>query len=301
MGPAPAVIEGIVDDALGRSVETIERPSNGRIADTYLLTLDGGPGDVVCKLGGASVRTGAVIEPLVIDLVADGTDVPVPQVIASGTLSDDQDTRWSLYETVPGGSPTPFPAVDPRIRRSIVDRVGSLLAELHRSFEFDGIGAFGRRGDQLTIERPIEPSPGRWGKRFVESEIGNVPADPTPVLAHGDLFPDNLLVDDAGAITALLDWGNAHVTTRGYALARAEMRFVDWFGFSRSEKERMRSALRCGYETRTTLPPDYPRFSRLYKAVWLTQMLVRQGIHLGSARRRAQLRRHLGDLIDIDR
>jgi len=290
----PAAIERVVETALGRSVESCDLPARGRMAATYVLELDGPPGRAVCKIGGPSVRTGDVVEPLVCRLVAQTTGLPVPAVLASGTLRDGQGpTRWALYEFRDGATPTPYDGLAPAIRRRIVRETGAILGQLHDTHQFERTGGLGAADGRLRICQPRGLDFPEQGRRLLEHYPGFGTEGLQPVLTHGDLFPGNLLVDDSGRITGLLDWGNAHVTTAGYALSRAEMRFVDWFRFPAGERERLRAALRTGYRRHRDLPPDYPRFASLYKLLWLAQSGERHLRHTATSRGRRQLRQHL--------
>jgi aminoglycoside phosphotransferase (APT) family kinase protein len=295
---APPRVERIVEMALDRGVTACERPTAGRVAETYVLELDGDPGRAVCKIGGPSIRTGDVIEPLVMERVGATTDLPVPAVLATGTVrtGDSPPERWALYEFRAGEQPTPFPSLSPGVRRRVVSEVGSVLGRLHDLDEFDRVGGLARDGDHLRVCDPAGlhvPAKGRW----LVCRLADEPAF-QPVLSHGDLFPDNLLVDERGHITALLDWGNAHVTTAGYALARAELRFIDWFGLvaprtvTRRERQRLRAALRAGYREHRSLPPEYRRHARFDKLLWLGQSVDRHLRNLASQRGRRQLRQH---------
>ncbi|SDJ93918.1 Phosphotransferase enzyme family protein [Halovenus aranensis] len=296
MAGPPQRVERIVERALSCSVRDCEQPTGGRVAETYLLDLDGDPGRAVCKLGGPSVRTGDVIEPLVLELVTETTTVPAPSVLASGHIQTEPTTRWALYEFRDGSLPTPFPAFGEG-RFTIVRQIGAMLGEVHATHQFDQTGGLVRDGDELAVERPD----GLWipeqGRRLAD-RTGCDPGDWQPVLTHGDLFPGNLLATD-GDVTAFLDWGNAHVTTAGYALARAEMRFVDWFwrAFSGATREQLRRELHEGYRQYRSLPPDYETLATAYKLLWLGQSVERLGRHTLSSRGRAQLRRHLRGLL----
>lgn len=296
MAGPPQRVERIVETALSSSVRGCEQATGGRVAQTYILDLDGDPGRAVCKLGGPSVRTGDVIEPLVVELVGETTAVPAPTVLASGLLRTEPATRWALYEYLDGATPTPFPTRgDARFR--VVRQTGAMLGEVHATHQFDRTGGLVRDGDELAVERPD----GLWipeqGRRLAD-HAGCDPGDWQPVLTHGDLFPGNLLATD-GDVTAFLDWGNAHVTTAGYALARAEMRFVDWFwrALSGVTRARLRRELREGYREHRPLPPDYETIGTAYKLLWLGQSVERLGRHLTTSRGRAQLRRHLRSLV----
>jgi aminoglycoside phosphotransferase (APT) family kinase protein len=314
MGHPPRRVERVVNAALGCGITASETPDDGRMAQTYLLSLDEDPGRAVCKIGGPSVRTGDVVEPAVVELVGAATDVPVPDVLASGTLTEGEtETHWGLYEHRPGETPTPFRSFDPAVREQIVYTVGSVLGRLHARFEVAQTGGIARVSDRRTDEPnhrdqyrldggtlTVRPSAGldiperAWELAQIQPR-GAV--DRQPVLTHGDLFPGNLLVDESGAVTAVLDWGNAHVTTPGYALARAEMRCVDWFLFPSPERTRLRTALRAGYHQHRPLPPDLSTVGGYYKLGWLLQSADRIGRHLRSERGREQLRQHLRSLL----
>jgi len=298
MGRPPARVERIVDAALDCPVRACEQATGGRVAETYLLELDGEPGRAVCKLGGPSIRTGDVVEPLVLELVTATTGLPCPAVLASGTVADGSggQRHWALYEFRDGDPPTPFLSVAAPARRRILRETGAMLGELHATHQFDRTGGLGRDGDRLLVRAPAGLNvPERGRELLVRSPAAD--GDWQPVLSHGDLFPDNLLVDGDGAVTAFLDWGNAHVTTAGYALARAEMRFVDWFRFGTPERERLRASLREGYRRCRPLPPDYPRLSAVYKLLWLGQSADRHLRNAASRRGRRQIRRHLASLL----
>jgi Predicted aminoglycoside phosphotransferase len=315
MGVRPADVERLVESALGTTVQSAEATTAGRMAATYLLELDSGPDRVVCKVGGPSIRTGEVVEPLVVRLVGEGTDLPVPAVLSAGQFHDARGTRrrWAVYEFCDGHAPTEFDALAPAARRQVLRDVGSALGRLHATHQFERTGGLARvdreahtgdgadeqtaPGDSLRIcaHRGLHV-PGT-GQRVLRRVAGPDGVDAQPVLTHGDLFPGNLLVAPDGAVTALLDWGNAHVTTAGYALGRAEMRFVDWFRFPARERERLRRALRAGYRAERSLPSDYPRFAPLYKLLWLVQSGERHLRHTLTSRGRRQLRDHLGSLL----
>jgi len=312
--PAPPHVARIVDAALGSELRSCERATGGRMAETYLLGLDGDPSRAVCKLGGPSVRTGDVVEPLVLRLVAHTTDLPAPGVLASGTLrrggeseragdardgSDDAGPAsdyWGLYEFRDGALPTPFDGLDADVRRGIVRETGAFLARLHATHQFERTGGLGRTDGNLQICEHAGLNAPDLARQLAARRSDWDATDRQPVLTHGDLFPGNLLVEE-GAITAVLDWGNAHVTTAGYALARAEMRFVDWFRFPSGERRDLRAALREGYRQHRDVPGDYEQLAGAYKLLWLLQSADRIRRHLQSKRGRRQVQRHVRSLL----
>lgn len=294
----PEEVERIVEETLGNPVRTCEKATGGRVAQTYLVELEGEPARVACKIGGPSVRTGDVIEPLVVALVTETTTVQCPSLLGSGRIytDGDRDTHWALYEFREGQPPTPFQSLGEPRQRRIVHQTGSMLGQLHATHQFERTGGLGRAGDTLVVQEPAGLYVPERGRDVAKRYPGCSPDRWQPVLTHGDLFPGNLLVDGEGAVTAFLDWGNAHVTTAGYALARAELRFVDWFRFDESRRSTLEAALREGYTKHRTLPPDYATLGRFYKLLWLGQSADRILRHLTNSRGRAQLRRHLSGL-----
>jgi aminoglycoside phosphotransferase (APT) family kinase protein len=269
------------------------------MSDTFLLDLADSPGQAVCKIGSPSVRTGDVIEPLVVRLVGRTTNLPVPTVLDEGLVrvGSGSPRRWALYEFREGSPPTPFDELHESVRERVVREVGSALGRLHETEQFDRIGGLGRNGDSLVVTDPNGLHLPAKARSLLDVATREEGLDREPVLAHGDLFPSNILIANDGSITALVDWGNAHVTTAGYSLARAEMRFVDWFRFPGKERARLREALRDGYREHRSLPSDYPRFARTYKSLWLFQSGERLVRHTGSRRGRRQLIDHAGSLL----
>lgn len=295
MRSVPPRVEALVNAVLGCSVQSCKSPPTGRMAETYILELDGEPWDAVCKIGGPSVRTGDVIEDLAIRLVTATTDLPVPDVLGSGTFQGETGFQqyWTLYEFCEGHAPMPFESLELPVRRRILSEIGSILGQLHTTHQFNRTGGLGRTNGDLHICDPNGLNFPEQGRRLIQLHPAYRRVDWQPVLSHGDLFPGNLLVDEDGTITGLLDWGNAHITTAGYALARAEMRFVDWFRFPCSEQRQLRTALRDGYRQHRELPQDYPALAIFYKIVWLAQSTDRVCRHLLSSRGRQQMKRHV--------
>lgn len=296
MASQPIRYPTAVASELGPSVRACDRLSGGRNADTYLLTLDDQPYRAVCKVGGPSIRTGDVIEPLVMDRVDETTELPVPSVFASGTLPTDS-TRWALYEFRPGFQPTPYKELDPEVRHRIVTDIGTMLGRLHSTHQYETTGRFAREDGDLELRESGRLNVAGIGRGFAKRLPSSPKDECQPVLAHGDLFPGNLLIDETGRITGLLDWGDSHVTTAGYDLARAEMRFIDWFRLPGPERRLLRSELRSSYRQFRELPPDYPNLTSFYKTIWLTQSAKRVIGHLKSRRGRKQLKRHVHSII----
>ncbi|WP_293031479.1 phosphotransferase family protein [Natronococcus sp.] len=300
-------VDRIVEAALETELRSSRRPDPGSVADTLVLELADDPETAACKRGGASVWTGDVIEPLVVDLVGAATDLPVPEVFASGSLvgpSDGGPDRWALYEYLSGRSPgSEYPGLEPAVRGRLVREAGELLGRLHAtaSLAFDRVGGLAREGSALRLceaEGWHAMDPGQ-GLEVLPVPLAGDP-DCRPVLTHGDYQPSNLLIDASGSITGVLDWGNAHVTHAEYALARAEARFVDVHAreLEPRERARIRQAFRSGYTRAVRLEPGIDRRLRTYKLLWLAQSTANYGRIARSARGRRQLWRQCRRLLE---
>ncbi len=268
--------------ALGTDVVRCERPETGAVADTFLLWLAGSPSRAVCKFGGANVWSGDVIEPEIVTQIRSTTPLPVPQVLASGSMPRrNGPSRWALYEFLPGDQPTPE-----MLDTELLWQVGKNLGELHAAFSYNRCGEFIKERGDLVIRPPMR-------RNLVASPLAasvGLSAS-TPVLDHGDYQPSNLLVDE-GKLTAVLDWGNAHITDAGYALTRAEIRFIDLPSLPNPRTDACRRAFRDGYISGAgCLPPDYHnRFNR-YRLLWMAQSVLNVTAIATSSRGRLQLRR----------
>jgi aminoglycoside phosphotransferase (APT) family kinase protein len=293
MRSPPPQVKDEISSHLDADVCEWDQLDGGRSADTHLLILEGEPDQAVCKIGGPSVRTGDVIEPLVLDLVDETTDLPAPAVLTTGALGDDEMPPWAVYEFREGEKPTPYRSLDLAVQEQIVRDVGSILGELHTGRQFDRMGGLARDGDELELTEPEGANFPSRGRSLLERVGPGEDYEWEPVLSHGDLYPGNLLVDDDGSITGLVDWGNAHVTTAGYTLARAQMRFIDWFRFRPSHRRQLYDALQEGYCEHRELPDDYPDLSGFYETLWLAQSADRIRRHAQTAQGRQRLRNHV--------
>lgn len=265
MTDVPWYVERIVAEALDSEVVTAERPSAGAVAETYLLGLADSR-QVVCKLGGRSIWTGSVVEPLVVDLVGEHTTLPVPPVVATGSVTGlDSLDRWAVYGRLDGTVPR---NLEGERKIALVEAAGTMLGELHAAFTFDRVGGLVREDGSLRL---VEPSPRNVVVSRPARRVRRRRDTPESfVVGHGDYQPGNFLVDD-GAVTGVLDWGNAHVTEATYAFARAEVRFVDLTTPSRTRRGKVRKRFRSAY--RRAHPGESVAFGLVpaYKLLWLGQ------------------------------
>ena len=289
---APDWLATVIRTALDAEIHDCWQPAGGAIAETYVVDITGPDARrVVCKRGGASIWTGEVIEPLVATWVGESTSLPVPTVLAQGSLAVGEDsTRWALFEYREGTQPT---METPAQRDWIAARAGAILGRLHAAFSFDRRGGLGSTDGDLVIrpDEGVSILKSRLVRQFVTAGDATTPAVP-PVLAHGDFRPENLLVRGE-RVSALLDWGNAHITHPGFSLARAEVRFVDLPAATRNERVELRTRFRTAYAAHHSLPAFLLSELRRFKMLWTAQAAANLVGVARTSRGWLQLRRQL--------
>ncbi|WP_051950985.1 phosphotransferase family protein [Actinacidiphila yeochonensis] len=146
------------------------------------------------------------------------TPVPVPR---GELLCEDPEVLGAPFyvmEDVPG---TPYRgeeqlrAIGPERTRAAVETLVDTLVELHAVDPVAvGLAGFGR--PEGYLERQLR----RWGGQLDASRsrelpgidalhaalVRRLPDSPAPTVVHGDYRLDNVLIDDAGRLTAVLDW-----------------------------------------------------------------------------------------------
>ncbi|MFE6051575.1 phosphotransferase family protein [Kitasatospora sp. NPDC056446] len=146
------------------------------------------------------------------------TGVPVPRTFLLDPGADTLGAPWYLMEHVPGTAhrdAAPLAALGEQRVHALGNTLVDTLAALHRIDPAAvGLADFGRPDGYL--ERQLR----RWSQQLAASRSRDLPAmdrlhallverlpvSPAPALVHGDYRLDNVLVDDADAITAVLDW-----------------------------------------------------------------------------------------------
>jgi aminoglycoside phosphotransferase (APT) family kinase protein len=191
---------------------------------THVVKLFGAPFD--------GLRCWAV-ERDVARILADGT-IPVPEVIAAGTLSRDPDWRFLVTRFVPGE-----PFADARERLSGTARIdtarslGHMLRPLH-DLPIPAATALGNGGAGWAAfvdgqRAGIAARHRAWGT-LPERLLGQIDAyvagcpdlqGSRPSLVHADLHDHHLIGEATGdgwAIGGVIDWGDARLGDRFYEL-----------------------------------------------------------------------------------
>ncbi|MFJ4220182.1 aminoglycoside phosphotransferase family protein [Curtobacterium luteum] len=177
-------------------------------------------GDLSVRLPSAAGYVPAVEkEQRVLPYLAEHLDVPVPEPVATGEPQDDYPFPWSVRRWLRGSVLLDAPDVD---RSRLAADVGAVLVQLrgvpvgpgpaagahsfHRGAHpshyaaevcaaLDALGA--------DVDRPACEAV--WSRAAGSRWHGD------PVWFHGDVAPGNLLVDDHGRLSAVIDFGTCGV------------------------------------------------------------------------------------------
>lgn len=154
-------------------------------------------------------------------------NVLVPQVLAEGTAADG--SRWTLMTRVPGTPFHPRFASTPARRRELAEQLGALVRRLHGATPpADALGddlASNPRAHAEILFAVVDHLPalvvgGRKNRAIlyrraerILSRLESIDPGP-PVLVHGDIHLANLLFDEDGEPSGLLDFSLSTVGPR---------------------------------------------------------------------------------------
>lgn len=164
-------VRAVVADALpAATVTSVETPTTGNTKRTVFVSLaDGRELVIQSRPTGEGLST----EARLAREVARRTDVPVPRVLAAGTV---EGVDYVLAERASGEDlHTRFVGLDPADRQAVVRAMGRWLADLHAAFEFEGYGPVTLDGDRLVV---ADPATGwrAWFRDHVERRLYRVAA-----------------------------------------------------------------------------------------------------------------------------
>jgi aminoglycoside phosphotransferase (APT) family kinase protein len=169
-------------------------------------------------------------------VLAPGLPIPVPVPVRTGQPGEGYPWPWSVLPWTPGRTAALRP-----VAGGEAGRFGRFLAALHRPAppgaprnDYRGVplrdheAATTARLDQLR-ERADPDSPAVDELQAAWQRLAGIPIDvPTDQGArwlHGDLHPKNLVVDEAGRLACVLDWGDLTVGDGATDLGAAWMLF----------------------------------------------------------------------------
>jgi aminoglycoside phosphotransferase (APT) family kinase protein len=226
-----------IDESLVRSLLRAQHPD---LADLPLQPMDSGWDNAMFKLGdGLALRLPrrAAVTKLIeheqqwLPLLAPLLPIPVPVPVRVGLPAENYPSRWSVVPWLRGRNAD---LNEPRPDQA--ERLAAFLCALHRPAPADAPvnpyrGGSLRYRDEQIVERVrrLERE-----TTLINDDIIRVyqdalaaPLDLEPTWLHGDLHAGNLLVDDAGVITGVIDWGDMTRGDRATDLATLWMNLGD--------------------------------------------------------------------------
>jgi len=222
-GVSKPEVERLAGDALGEQHLRVERVPRGFGNENWRVT-DATDRSYVLKVGPISSATKWAAARVSYELAA-SVGVPLPRLVH---FAEDDNQVVRIFEWIDGRSPLDIEADPERVAR-LFTSLGAAIAKLH-SLELDG---FSSRLDGTApsfrswadyVDDRLEQIRGRCTDHGVPDArtldrataaigalAGAVDGSARPTLCHRDLYADNLVVDDDGALLAILDWDMAEV------------------------------------------------------------------------------------------
>ncbi|WP_411968495.1 phosphotransferase family protein [Haloferax sp. YSSS75] len=214
------------------------------------------------------------LEMALAEAVRDRTTLPVPRVLATGSIAD---SGYAVVERANGDElHERFVSLETSVQQEIARTFGRGLAEIHSAFSFECYGdvAVDRRGERFEFRADDSSDWPRWFTAYVRDGIDALPSAFDPVrgsledaveettvpetadatLYPWDFRPGNALVTD-GAVSAVLDWGRPLAAAPGLGVAKVEHLVTDWYA---ADGASLRRAFRDGYETVSPYPVVEP-------------------------------------------
>lgn len=208
-------------------------------AEVHRLTDTGGAGpDLYVKVAAATYGLSGEADRLA---WLAGRGIPVPRIVERGT---DGDVAWLVTEAVPGR-----PAAErlPEDRRpAVAEALADITAALHelpvadcpfdRSLAVTEPQAVRNIHEGLVALEDLDEERAGWsGERLLETLHRTRPASEDLVVTHGDLTPENVLIDpETCRVTGLIDVVRVGRADRhaDLAIALRELASEDdpWFG-----------------------------------------------------------------------
>jgi aminoglycoside phosphotransferase (APT) family kinase protein len=224
-----------VSPALARALIGRQFPALGSGDDLSIARVGVGWDNVAYLVGGRFVfrfpqRSLAVplieTESRLLPALAPRLPLAVPEPIFVGRPSDEYPWPFHGYRWLPGRSACGA-ALDDGARTRAAAPLGGFLRALHgcpidealrRSAPGDTLGRADlpkrvrqtrERLDEVRA-RALAPDHPAFDRICAEADGDDTPLPP-PRLVHGDLYARHLLVDEAGRLTAVIDWGDLHL------------------------------------------------------------------------------------------
>lgn len=290
------------DDTFVREVMDAEFPE-WEVADvqdisdimnmTYIVSLDHGEDVILTYCDRHDYEDWFASDPVVLEYVAEHTDVPVPEVLFRDCSKETYEYMVYVAERVPGYDPDArfkFLPIDDK--RTILRSVGEYLADLHDQ-TFDSFGSLVNDGGELAVDDagdwettcldiverqlagleggPFESEIDRF-RDVIDSHRHLLDVDDDPVLLHHDLRPANTLVED-GDVSGVIDWERALAGHAEYDLFETERNYIDIEFDSAEAQQRLRDEMFDVYENHHDLSPGWEARRALYRVIFLSETM----------------------------
>lgn len=287
------------DSAVRRMVRTIqpaweprriERQSHGTdfVAVVELDTPEGSLTSVLKATTASLFGSLTRVEPRMLNLVGDRTDVPVPDVYGYCDEHEELPAPFYLMSHEPGVNlEGEQHTLAPAAREQVLRDAGRNLAALHSLAPLDAVGTIGVRDGELTVldtdENPcyeddrafalargeesvdtldsggsfpeLADEPDRFAdlvptlRGYLRKTAPELPEPAAPTYCHSDYRYGNLLLDaESGATEAVIDWVWTLSAEPAYNLAIAESNLLGEPG--KQSTERLRRRFRTAYAER---------------------------------------------------
>ena len=182
-------------------------------------------------------------EPEIHGLLLEETSVPVAEIVAYDDSLERIDRDYILMERLPGRPLSDVPQAD---FNAVLRQVGAYLAEAH-SLTAETYGYLGahrpmqpqdtwaaafemmwnRLIDDIVAVGHYTEDEGRFFRMLLDRHLPLFDRPVASSLLHMDIWHQNILVDDAGALTGLVDWDRAL-----WGDAEIEFAVLDYCGIS---------------------------------------------------------------------
>lgn len=168
-------------------------------------------------------------------VLAPALPLPAPVPVLAGRPADGYPWPWSVVPWFAGGIAASTPPADPA---AAADTLGQFVAALHRPAPLEAPANPVRGGPLAHRHDAVEERLTRVGPTLAPAERAALTATWADSLAapawsgaprwlHGDLHPANLLVDEQGHLSAVIDFGDLTAGDPATDLAVAWMLFDD--------------------------------------------------------------------------
>lgn len=251
---------------------------------------------VVLKIHDTDVydwKEGASAGPELMEKIRTSTTVPIPEVLSITHTHPDRLTPYYIQEYIEGDYPTESTPINYSYT------LGSSLAELHNMevsetdigwLQYTPTNGFTIVDDHTTYtdvyidlyeEYLTDISTMNRFKHLTDllglfqTSIEKYSFHSFKSYCHTDIKAENILVDESGEITAILDWETPLVGNPLYDIVYAQMRAIDKIDLTEDHQE----AFKSGYESTTTYDitfddPEIEYQLELHRLLFLMQEMA---------------------------